>query len=278
MYEDTEVALRPAGTGKPDFHRLIRDYRHLENSNLESVQRIYMGMTSYTDMLLGQMMDCIQDCGIEDDTMLIASADHGDYAGDYGLVEKWPNGCEDVLTRVPLIVKKPGAKAGHRVNEQVELFDIMATILESAAIPQKHSYFAKSFLPQLSGLPGDPERAVFCEGGYDTFEPHCSEGARLDEFNQSSGFSIYYPKALQQQEYPESVCRTVMIRTLTHKLVRRSSGDCELYDLAADPQELQNLYDVPAYEDIRRQLEQRLLNWYLVTSDAVPFEESGREL
>lgn len=277
MYQDSEVSLRPQGTGKPSFHERIREYRDLKNSDMAAVQRIYRGMTSYTDMLLGELMDCINACGIEDDTMLIASADHGDYAGDYGLVEKWPNGCEDVLTRVPLMVKAPGMKAGHRVGEPVELFDIMATVLDSAGIPPKHTYFARSFLPQLTGLPGDPERAVFCEGGYDTFEPHCSEGARLAEFDRSSVFGIYYPKALQQKQHPESVCRTVMVRTLTHKLIRRSSGECELYDLAEDPKELTNLYDVPAYTAVRHELEQRLLNWYLVTSDAVPFEESGRE-
>jgi len=278
MYRDTDVSLRPQGTDKPGFHQLIRDYRNLESSDPRAVQTIYMGMTSYTDMLLGELMDCIKACGIEDDTMLIASADHGDYAGDYGLVEKWPNGCEDVLTHVPLIVKAPGAKAGHRVREQVELFDIMATVLENAGIPPKHTYFAKSFLPQLAGVPGDPERAVFCEGGYDSFEPHCSEGTRLAEFGSSSVFRLYYPKALQQLEHPESVCRTVMIRTLTHKLIRRSSGECELYDLSADPKELQNLYHIPEYSDVRHKLEQRLLDWYLLTSDAVPFEESCREL
>ena len=39
---------------------------------------------------------------------MIAGSDHGDYAGDYGLVEKWPSGLESCLTHVPLIARMPG--------------------------------------------------------------------------------------------------------------------------------------------------------------------------
>ena len=67
-----------------------------------------------------------------------------------------------------------------------------------------------------------------------------------------------------------------MIRTMTHKLVRRTYGDHELYDLQKDPRELTNVYGKPEYEVIRLELETRLLDWYLATSDTVPFEEDPR--
>jgi choline-sulfatase len=278
MYsEDGIMPLRSWGTGKPAYHELIRRYRGLGQSNLKKIQAVYMGMTSLTDTLLGELMDCIEEAGIKDETMLISTADHGDYAGDYGLVEKWPSGCEDVLTRVPLLISAPGCKAGSRIKEQVELFDVMATIMDDAGIEARHTMYARSLLPQLHGEAGDPNRPVFCEGGYNRNEPHCNEG----QIRESTTFinkpgNIYYPKCAQQGEYPESVGRTSMIRTLKRKLVLRTYGDHELYDLEKDPEELCNLYGRKDYADDLAELEKRMLRWYVATSDAVPVEEDPR--
>jgi len=280
MYDENCIApLRPVCGKKPDYHGLIRSYRNLEKSNLKKIQAVYMGMISFTDALLGELMDCIGESGIADDTMLFVSSDHGDYAGDYGLVEKWPSGCEDVLTRVPLLVSGPGCRKGCRSNEQVELFDIMPTILENAGIKTRHTHYARSLAPQLAGKPGDPERAVFCEGGYNNNEFHCNEGCD----RESRGFmkgptNVYYPKGMQQREHRDSVGRASMIRTLTKKLVLRTYGGNELYDLREDPLELNNVYGEKSYSGIQAGLERRMLDWYIATSDSVPEEEDPRGL
>ncbi|MDR2477016.1 MAG: sulfatase-like hydrolase/transferase [Treponema sp.] len=278
MYsEDGIMPLRPEGTGKPAFHALIRKYRRLEQSNLKKIQAVYMGMTSFTDRLLGELMDCVEEAGIKDETMLISAADHGDYAGDYGLVEKWPSGCEDVLTRVPLLISAPGCKAGRRVKEQTELFDIMATILDDAGIQARHTMYARSLLPQIRGADGDPDRPVFCEGGYNLNEPHCNEGQlRESTVWMSKPDNVYYPKSVQQREHPESVGRASMIRTLKRKLILRTYGDSELYDLENDPEELRSVYGEKEYRQDQAELENRMLNWYIATSDAVPVEEDAR--
>ena len=66
------------------------------------------------------LLDAVQELGYETSTTIAAWADHGDYAGDYGLVEKWPSGLEDVLTRVPLLIRTPGGAMGHVVREPVQ--------------------------------------------------------------------------------------------------------------------------------------------------------------
>lgn len=278
MYQVNDVMpLRERGTNKPQFHEYIRQYRDLSQSDLRKQQAVYMGMVSFNDQLLGELMDCMKETGLDENTMLIASADHGDYAGDYGLVEKWPSGCEDVLTRVPLLIKAPYSKQGHRVKEQVELFDIMATMLEDAKIPCEHTHFAKSLVPQLHGEPGDPDRAVFCEGGYNLNEPHCNEGIdKPTTAFMTNKKTIYYPKGLHQKEHPKSVGRATMIRTLSHKLVLRTYGDHELYDLRKDPKELYNVYGEEAYVQVQLQLKERMLDWFTRTSDVVPVEEDPR--
>ena len=63
-----------------------------------------------------------------------------------------------------------------------------------------------------------------------------------------------------------------MIRTQTHKLIHRTEGQCELYDLVVDPQEPRNLHGRPEVAQVQRDLEKRLLDWY-VHSRRDTFEE-----
>ncbi|MCB0081530.1 MAG: DUF4976 domain-containing protein, partial [Caldilineaceae bacterium] len=114
--------------------------------------------------------------------------------------------------------------------------------------------------------------------GYARHEPHNFEGlSNRDQFARDAT-NIYYPKGLQQQEHPDSVGRSVAMRTNTHRMVYRPTGQNELYDMAADPQELNNVHGQPAYADIQRQLERRLLEWYVQTSDVTPFDMDPRGL
>ena len=279
--EDLTDTLQDPLNEKPSYEALIRKYRHIEHLPKELFARIYsiyLGACSYVDYLFGRIDDTLDKCGLKEDTVIIFSSDHGDWHGMRKLVEKWPNAMDDELLRVPLIMRIPDGKKGHIVKEQTELFDIMATVLDIAKIPCKHTHFAHSLVPQIHGAKGDPQRFVFSEGGYDTHEPHCFEG-----FTGRGGIntdhpiaSIYAPKQLQQQEHPESVCRTVMIRSLEYKLVCRTSGENEMYDLKNDPLETCNLYQNKQFEHHQRELKNKLLDWYLHTSDTVPWEEDIR--
>jgi len=279
---DNLPPLRPAGLpDRPDFHRYNRESRRLDEideSTLRKINAVYLGMTGFIDHLLGMLLQTLEETGLAENTTVVLFSDHGDYAGDYGMVEKWPSAMEDVVTRVPLIVRTPGAAKGHVVEEPVELFDIMATTLDLAGIEAEHTHFAHSLTPQLAGSRGDPNRAAFIEGGYARHEPRCFEGKTdRDQFARDSRH-IYYPKGQVQQEYPDSVGRTVAIRTRTHKLVYRPTGVSELYDLESDALELNNRYDSPELNDVQRVLERRLTDWLVQTSDVTPYKLDPRSL
>lgn len=280
MYDETShTPMRPvASTGKPVFHRLLREYRGLdrmEESTFTKIRSVYMGMISYVDKMLGELMDALDETGLVDSTSLFFFSDHGEWAGDYGLVEKWHGGLDDCLTHVPMIVRTPDCAKGHVVREPVECFDIMPTTLELAGVECEHTHFAHSMVPQLAGASGDPTRAAFAEGGYDPNEPHCAEGQAVDDIGADPNM-IYYPKGRIQQEHPEASVRCTMVRTADHKLIYRPAEVSELYDLEADPQELHNLYGNPEYAEVQRNLERRLLDWYVHTSDVVPYERQLR--
>jgi len=266
---------------KPMFHRLIRRTRRLDRMTEADFRRIgavYLGMCSYVDFLLGELLRALDETHLAGDTCVLMFADHGDWAGEYGLVEKWPSALDDCIMRVPLVVRVPGGAGGHVVDTPVELFDVMPTVLELAGTRATHTHFARSLVGQLRGESGEADRAAFAEGGYDPHEPHCFEG-REDGSQAGRGPEmIYYQKGRLQQTHPASVCRSFMVRTSGHKLIYRTSDVCELYDLAGDPRELTNLHGRAEVASVQRQLEQRLLRHLATTSDVTPPEEDPRGL
>jgi choline-sulfatase len=197
------------------------------------------------------------------------SSDHGDYAGDYGLVEKWPAGLESCLTHVPLITRVPGGKSGVVSNEMVELFDVMPTMLELAGTRATHTNFARSLLPQVHGQAGDPHRAAFSEGGYNVYEPQA--------FEPHLG-GLYGPKTQLQNDKPELIERVASIKTKQFNFIARPSGQSELYDRSKDPAETNNLFGEHAHAPVVEQLQQRLMNWYINTSGVPEEKRDSRDM
>jgi choline-sulfatase len=277
LYDPAQVPpLRPAGLPrKPNFYDAIRRTRRLTDlteGDLRKIQAVYLGMISYTDWLLGELMEALERTRHAEDTALLVFSDHGEWGGDYGLVEKWPSAVDDVLARVPLIARVPGMAKGRVSEEIVELYDIMATVLELAGIEAQHTHFARSLVPQLRGGRGDPRRAAFCEGGYNIYEPQCFEP--MADFQSPA--NIYYPKVKLQNDHPETITRTTAIRTLDHRLVVRPDSQSELYDLRKDPQELHNVHGDRAYAAQQEALHTRMLDWYVRTADVAPKKHDPR--
>lgn len=276
MYSPADIPnLRPWNLPKrPDYFAGIRKAYHLENvpeDTFRRVRALYYGSVSYSDWLLGELLEAVERTNHNRDTAVFVLSDHGDYAGDYGLVEKWPSGLEDVLTHVPLIAHVPGGASGHTCSNIVELFDVMATCLDLANTSARHTHFARSLMPEILGGPGDTERAAFAEGGYNEYEPQCFEsGADPGE--------LYYPKMHLQDSQPAMISRAAMIRTKDCKLVSRPQGQSELYIYKDDPRELHNRFGAGDVRDIQCDLERRLLHWYVNTTGIAPFDKDQRNL
>ncbi|WP_395407390.1 sulfatase-like hydrolase/transferase [Pseudoduganella sp. UC29_106] len=274
MYQPEQIApLSPPGLAKkPAFHAAIRKAYGLDavsDLELRRVRATYYGQVSYADWLFGHLLDALDRTGHANDTALFVASDHGDYAGDYGLVEKWPSGLESALTHVPLIARIPGGARGAVCKDMVELYDIMATMLELGGASATHTHFARSLLPQLHGAPGDPERAAFSEGGYNTYEPQAFEPPLA---------GIYFAKSALQNSQPDMVARVASVKTRRYNYIARPGGQSELYDRLSDPRENRNLIDSPAHAKVRAELQNRLLNWYINTTGVPPLDKDPRDL
>lgn len=274
MYDPADIhGLRPRNLPrKPSYIEGIRKAYGLDGLGddvFRKVRALYYGMVSYSDWLLGELLEAVDRTNHDRDTAIFLLSDHGDYAGDYGLVEKWPSGLEDVLTHVPVIARVPGGSRGNSSENMTELFDVMATCLDLAGVQAQHTHFARSLMPQIHGGAGNPERAAFAEGGYNEYEPQCFED------NQSMG-TLYYPKGHLQCTQPQTISRAAMIRTHDYKLVSRPQGQSELYVYKNDPQELHNRFGDKDVIDIQCELQQQLLHWYVNTTGIAPFDKDQR--
>jgi choline-sulfatase len=259
---------------KPSFHQALRHrygIERLSDAEFRQIRAVYFGQVSYSDWLLGLVLDAMRRSGRQQDTVLFVFSDHGDYAGDYGLVEKWPSGLEDALTRVPLIVRAPDGARGHVSKEIVELYDVMQTCLDLAGVKATHTHFARSLTPQLTGRAGDPSRAAFAEGGYNAYEPQAFEDVETAD-------KLYRDKIQLEYAHPETVSRSAMIRTREQKLIVRPEGQSELYINADDPREERNLYALPSAASVQSELSGRLLDWYIKTTGVPPFDKDSRSL
>jgi choline-sulfatase len=267
MYKPDDVPppIPPGLPTKPAYHEAIRKAYGLDKVGPEvfrQVRATYYGQVSYTDWLLGELLDALDRTGRNKDTAVFVGSDHGDYAGDYGLVEKWHGGLESCLTHVPLIGRVPGAPEGMVAPDMVELYDILPSFLNLAGTAPHHTQFGRSLLPQIHGSPGDPNRAAFTEAGLGIYEPQA--------FDNPTG-GLYRYKSQLPAQHPELVARAASVRTQRHTYIHRPQGVSELYDRIADPGETRNLIGTRAVAKDQAALEDRLLNWYINTS-GVPLD------
>ena len=192
-------------------------------------QAKYYAMIAQIDDQFARLLQAIDQAGQTDNTVVIFTSDHGESLGDHGLMYK---GCRfyEGLVRVPLIFRWPGKfRSGLRSDALVELIDVTATVLDVAQVERPEQMQGQSLLPILSG---DADPAVF------------RRSVRCEYFD-----------ALHADFTGGCGAFATMHRRDHWKLVVYHGHQLgELYDLAADPHECDNLWDDEDYAAIRAEL------------------------
>tara|TARA_R100000027_G_scaffold15040_2_gene10810 strand:+ start:1852 stop:3351 length:1500 start_codon:yes stop_codon:yes gene_type:complete len=243
---------------------------NLPKQTTAEIQAVYYGMISFVDDLVGGVLAELDEQGLREDTLIIFCSDHGDYAGQYGLVEKWDASLQDCLLHVPFILSGPDIPSGERTNSFSEMVDIPATVLDYLNLqkPEEWVWHGQSLLPATRGE--STKQAVFASGGH--------EEAMRSRFNapvwkEKNGQWVLANegKQLVYQKCPDAMARCKMVRTQQWKLVIRETGGNELYDLKSDPYEMNNEYGNPSYDSITSQLMLMLIEWGLRTDQDRPY-------
>lgn len=225
-----DLPFNPRGEGRDACDRYIQEFfgnpGELPDDVIRSAREVYFSLVTEFDEYCGKILDCLDECGLADDTVVLYFSDHGEMAGEHGFWAKVT--LLETSARVPLVIRWPGhIQAGTRIDTPVSLVDLFPTCLDWAGIELPKPLFADghSLLPLLTGEPEKFEGGeVFCE-----FE----------------GEGWNHPRAF--------------LRVGKYKYVYNHTADSRLYDLEADPYEMHDLSGKPEYAEIEAKLKARLL-------------------
>lgn len=187
----------------------------------------YLRTVRGVDDSVGRLLRWLDETGQARDTLVIYSSDQGFFLGDHGWYDKrW---MYDESLAMPLIARWPGVIApGREVDALVQNLDHAPTLLELAGVSVPDDMQGRSLAPWLRG-----------------------EGA--DDWRDAIYYHYYGYPAIHR------VARHDGIRTHAHKLIRfYQTGEWELYDLRADPDERHNVFADPAYRALATDLAERL--------------------
>lgn len=256
-------------SAEPGFMRAIRERYGLERLTPEMWREViatYYGMISRMDEHLGRVLQAAGRSAGADNLVTLFFSDHGEYLGDYGLIEKWPSAMDACITRDPLVISAPGFAQGQVSDAMVELIDIVPTVLELAGVDAGYRHYGRTLVPLLHDASAPHREYAFTEGGF-TIE----EEPQLEQ----AGFP-YDLKVALQHEQPRLVGKAAAVRDGEWTYVWRLYEPPELYHRAQDPDERLNLAGQDAYAEVELRLREALLRWMIETADVIPFSEDPR--
>ncbi len=179
----------------------------------------YFGLVSYLDENIGKVLATLRDAGLEDDTVVMYTSDHGDNLGARGLWGK--STMYEEVAGVPLILAGAGIPQGRRIPTPVSHVDAFPTLLEIAGAKMPAGYPGVSLIDVAHGA--KPRRAV------------------LSEYHGMGSSTGVFAIRLEQWKYVHYV-----------------NYPAQLFDLDEDPEELRDVAHDAAYADALEQCRRAL--------------------
>lgn len=210
-----------------------------ENTSIEKIMRPYWGAITLIDKNVGRILDKLEECGMEENTIVVFTTDHGEYMGCHGMIAKGGFLWEEFI-KVPFIINYPELiRRNCRTNAMFSFVDIVPTLLDLAGITENESAF--DGISQVRVLSGAEDELREC---------------------------ITVMHASLNKDVPDQHC---LVSRDGWKLVYYAGcSNGELYNLSSDPEELDNLYNNPRCSKIQNELIGRLLDQLILQRDMEP--------
>ncbi len=242
------VPANKSGRERQQPHPVHGAYmQHVDSSTFarddvrDTVIPAYMGLIAEIDDHMGRLWRFLDERGLFENTMIVFTADHGDYLGDHWLGEKELLHEESV--RIPLIIYDPRPEAdptrGQRIRSFAEGVDFIPTFVEAlGGQPAYHRLEGRSLQPLLFQGDGiDWRTAAIAETDYSMRDARTALGQ------------------------PASECRGYMVRASRYKYTFWENMPPQLFDLQTDYAEQHDLGNDPQYAGIRAELHEHLFRW-----------------
>lgn len=203
-----EVVIKP-GDQDPHSRRLRHvcdlDAVEFTDEQIRTARRAYYGAVSYVDDCVGQLLQVLKDCSLDQDTIIIFSGDHGDMLGERGLWYKMSYFENSV--RVPLLISAPKMFRPHHVSQNVSTLDLLPTLVDLVGTHLEPDL-------KMDGLSLIPHLSEIGQGHDTAFAEYMGEG---------------------------TIAPMLMIRRGPWKYITCPADPPQLYNLHDDPLELTNL-------------------------------------
>jgi arylsulfatase len=200
------------------------------DEGLREARRGYYAQVSEVDHHCGRLLALLDALGQTDDTIVVFTADHGDWLGEHLKHGKGYPGA-DAASRVPLLVRYPAAlqQPGRTVDGITEALDVLPTLLDGAGVPVPPAVQGRSLLPILQATTAE---------------------VRDSAITEARGW-----KAL---------------RTTRYRYVCESTGAEHLWDLDRDPGEYRDVATDPGYQEPLAALRRQLLTRTIANERVLP--------
>jgi len=159
-----DTKFDPGYEGEITSQRFMKNdeiHAGMDPADLAHIVALYDGEIAWVYEHVDRMLDGLARRGLDERTIVVVTADHGDEFFEHGEKGHTHALYEEQL-HVPLIVRMPGLAGGRRVAERVELIDVMPTLLAEAGLAEPPALQGRSLGPLLRGEPWE-ERPAFSE-------------------------------------------------------------------------------------------------------------------
>lgn len=196
----------------------------------------YWGLVSQVDSALGRILDALKENGLDDNTIVVYTSDHGEMMGAHRVLTKGMMNEEAV--KVPLLLRLPGV-AHRRISQPISQIDLAPTLLEAMDKEIPGFLQGVSWAPVIRGEKEPEEKPVFIE---------------------------WNPMEHSGDEELDDPIRTIVTAD-GWKYNQSWIGGSELFFLPDDPGEMKNLVDDPALAPIVKRLRGEIGAWRKASGD-----------
>ena len=205
----------------------------------------YYGMIKRLDEAFGRLLDALRSLNLLDNTIVLFTSDHGCHFKTRN--SEYKRSCHDASMRVPMALTGPGFSSGGRLQEMISLVDIPPTLLDACGISVPADMQGRSFAPLTHRRLTDWPEEVYVE----IFETNLSRCVRTKRWKYS---------VRKTEKGPEKGSSWVF------------REDC-LFDLLADPYELNNLAGLESHRKVADVMRERLIRRMTAAGEDKPVVE-----
>jgi arylsulfatase A-like enzyme len=227
----------------------------------------YLGALRMVDDQIARLNEHLERRNLAGKTLVVFTADHGDYLMNYGLGRKGV-GLYETLTHTPQIWWGYGVRPSQRVEAVfTSMADLMPTMCEAMNADIPHGVQGRSLWALLQGqnFPGEEFRSIYSGVGLGGLY---YEDA--DNIPTSISHDPRRPGSWDELNKVTQSGNQKMVRMGEWKLVYDMMGYGQLYNLNSDPCELTNLFGKAEHAEKQASLMAELAMWVIRSQDSLP--------